>query len=63
MYPPLLKGYICDIKGEIMYTSRVVLMISNRKNMTKCFNKFNKRMKLGKPNQYIVYFKRIGDTW
>lgn len=49
MYPPVIKGYITTSKGEIDYSSKVILMVSARKKMKDCFMKFKKKLKLDKP--------------
>ena len=55
--------YITDSKGIIIYDKNVTLLIDNRKTIKQCFQKFNKRIKLGKINNYSIFFKKVGDSW
>lgn len=61
MYPPVIKGYVLDMKNQIHYAKKVTLMISARNKMSALFEKFNKHMKLGSVKNYVIYFKRIGE--
>jgi hypothetical protein len=63
MYPPYLRVYLADSKGGIMYNRKICMMVGVRKTIKECFKKFNKVMKFGKIDNFILYFRRVGEKW
>lgn len=63
MYPPLLRGYKTNKKGEIIYKKHYQFMVSHRKMMGDIFRKLCKRFKVTNPTIMNLYYMKIGEDW
>lgn len=61
LFPPLLRGFKTNQKGEIKYRVSHNIMVSLRKQFKDVARKLAKRFKISNSNSFNLFYKKVGE--